>query len=153
MQYIVSKKVRGCLFCHKLSQTNDEKNYILYRSKKAFVMLNIFPYTNGHLMVVVNRHINAFEKLSSDELHDMLKLTLLSITVLKKTLHPGGFNIGINLGKCSGAGISGHLHIHIVPRWLGDTNFMPVLANTKVIPESLHQTYVKLKQKWHKLKL
>ena len=141
------KKRRGCLFCTDLRapKTEDAKNLVLYRSTHFFIMMNRYPYTNAHLMLVPNRHVNSPEKLNEKERLNLFKLLDLSLKLLKKAFHPQGFNLGINLGKVGGAGIPGHLHLHVVPRWLGDTNFMPVTSGAKVISDSLESTHCHLK--------
>ncbi len=143
MDYILKGKERGCIFCQKLLQDKDEENLILFKSRYAFVMLNKFPYNNGHLMVVPKRHCIDIEKLEDKEWREIAYLLKLSTLVLRKCLHPHGFNIGMNIGKVGGAG-EAHIHFHIVPRWVGDTNFMPVLGETKVVPEYLQNTYKNL---------
>ena len=142
--YITLKKPKGCIFCEK-PKFKDDKSYIITRSKFSFSMLNIFPYNNGHLMVAPFKHTKDLNKLNDEELLDLLKLLRKSCDLLDKALKPEGYNIGINVGEISGAGYAGHLHIHIVPRWKSDTNFMPVITDTKVIPESLDSVYRKLK--------
>ncbi|MEN3044012.1 MAG: HIT domain-containing protein [Candidatus Hydrothermales bacterium] len=132
---------KGCIFCSKPKENNDKKNLILKRGKKSFVILNKFPYNSGHLMIAPFRHIGSIENLKDEEVSEMMKFLKLSIKVLKKKLKPHGFNIGINIGKVAGAGYPGHVHIHIVPRWSGDTNFMPIIGDTKVIPEEIDKTF------------
>jgi len=143
MDYILGGKQKGCIFCTKPREKRDRENLILYRSHHGFVMMNRFPYNNGHLMIVPKRHTLDIEALHPEELEDLLFLLGASIRILKRMLKPHGFNIGINLGVAGGAGEK-HLHLHIVPRWKGDTNFMPVLGETKVIPEYLENTYRQL---------
>ena len=143
MDYILSRKQKGCFFCKKPKEKKDRKNLILFRSRYAFVMMNRFPYNNGHLLIVPKRHSFDLDQLHHEELEDLFFLLKTSTRVLKKTLKPHGFNIGINLGVVGGAGEK-HIHFHIVPRWTGDTNFMPVLGETKIIPEYLENTYHKL---------
>jgi ATP adenylyltransferase len=140
MDYILRKRPKGCIFCNKPAEDRDKENLILYRSRDAYVMMNRFPYNNGHLMVVPKRHCTELDQLSDNELRELFSLLKASTRVLKTTLHPHGFNIGINIGAVGGAGEE-HIHFHIVPRWTGDTNFMPVLGETKVIPEYLENTY------------
>lgn len=118
---------------------------MLQETEHALVMLNLFPYNPGHLMIAPKRHVANLEDLSSEELQDILELTQKSVKVLKEVAHPEGFNIGINLGRVAGAGFEGHIHVHVVPRWNGDTNFMPVIGETKVIPEGIEKTFKKLK--------
>jgi ATP adenylyltransferase len=144
MNYIRQKGEKGCIFCKKPLEQKDEQNLILYRGRKTFVLMNRFPYNNGHLMIVPKRHCTDLDELSINEFQDLFDVVNVSTQVLKKSLRPHGFNVGINFGKAGGAGID-HLHVHVVPRWLGDTNFMPVLAETKVVPESLDETYRKLR--------
>jgi len=134
----------GCFFCQKLAAGDDEAVYVLVRDEAAFVILNAFPYNPGHLMVAPIRHVGELEELTSEELADASALLQRSIRALKEASAPDGFNIGMNLGRVAGAGVPGHLHWHVVPRWNGDTNFMPVIADTKVLPEALAQTYARL---------
>lgn len=143
MDYILGKKQRGCIFCKKPMEKKDRENLILYRGRYAFVMMNRFPYNNGHLMVVSKRHCLDLDQLNDKEFQELFFLLRASTQVLKTSLHPHGFNIGINMGRAGGAGEE-HLHVHIVPRWTGDTNFMPVLGETKIVPEYLEKTYQKL---------
>lgn len=144
MQYILSGGNKDCVFC-RCSNTSDNKaDLVLYRSKYCFVVMNRFPYNNGHLMVVPYRHVGEFEELTEEELSDIAITIKKSLSVLKKALSPHGFNIGANLGKVAGAGITDHLHFHIVPRWDGDTNYMAVISSTKIMPEMLESTYGKL---------
>ena len=150
MGYILGKKKKGCIFCSIGKGKNDEKNFVVGRGDFSFVVLNIFPYNNGHLMIAPYRHIKNLESLKEEEGIEILKLLRLSIRILKKILKPEGFNVGINIGKVSGAGVEGHLHIHIVPRWEGDTNFMPVISETKVIPQSLKELYKILREEFEK---
>ncbi len=145
MEYVKRKKENGCVFCKRIEQNDDKKNLILIRSKHSFVIMNAYPYNNGHLMVVPNRHISDYGSLKEIEKNEIAELTDLSIKVMKNVLNPQGFNIGMNIGKIGGAGIVDHLHQHIVPRWEGDTNFMPIIGHTKVIVDSLNGTYNDLK--------
>ncbi len=144
MDYILREKEEGCLFCRKPQEYRDRHNLILYRGKHAFVMMNKFPYSNGHLLIVPNRHCVYLEELRDTEMTDLFRLVRVGSRALRGALQPHGFNIGINLGKAGGAGEQ-HLHIHLVPRWEGDTNFMPVLGETKIIPQYLDETYRKVK--------
>jgi ATP adenylyltransferase len=143
MGYILEKKKRGCIFCKKPTERRDKENLILCQGDDAFVIMNKFPYNNGHLMVVPKRHCIDMDQLGDGELQELSYFLKLSLRVLKQCLHPHGFNIGMNIGKVGGAGEE-HIHFHIIPRWTGDTNFMPVLGETKVIPEYLEETYQKL---------
>ena len=144
MEYILSKKTKDCIFCIGKEATNDKERLILYRSSFSFVIMNRYPYNNGHLMVAPFRHLSDMEDLNGDDALDMFLVLQKSIAVLRGCMKPEGFNIGVNIGKVGGAGIEDHLHIHIVPRWNGDTNFMPVLGDVRVIPEHLQETYDKL---------
>jgi ATP adenylyltransferase len=149
MAYIMStvnENDEGCVFCRILADPDDESNLILFRGRHAFVVMNLFPYNTGHLMVVPVRHVGDFAALSDEEHLELMSLVGRSQTALDRSLSPHGYNIGMNLGRASGAGIVGHLHYHIVPRWSGDSNFMPVIADTKVISESLTETWRRLKE-------
>jgi ATP adenylyltransferase len=138
----------GCVFCDKAASADDAANLVVHRGQFCFVLLNIFPYNNGHLMVVPYLHTAALTDLDADASLELLTLTAQAQAALGKTMHPEGYNLGMNLGKVSGAGIADHLHLHIVPRWNGDTNFMPVLADVKVLPDSLENTCRKLREAW-----
>lgn len=146
IDYILNEKENGCIFCNRRREGDDRKGLILHRSSHTIVMLNKYPYNNGHLMVAPKRHVESLEDLGGDEMGDLISTVQRSVVLLKTTLSPDGFNIGANLGKVAGAGIEGHLHFHIVPRWEGDTNYMPVLADTRVIPEQVNDTYDRLYQ-------
>ena len=148
MQYILSNKDKECIFCVKPSENNDEKHLILYRSELSFVIMNIFPYNNGHLMVVPNKHVPKLNGLNKEEIYDLFETVQLCENVINKVYSPDGLNIGLNLGKAAGAGIDEHLHVHIVPRWNGDVNFMSAIAGTRIIPESFEQAYSKLKEQF-----
>ncbi|MCI2415058.1 MAG: HIT domain-containing protein [Candidatus Aramenus sp.] len=140
-----SKNKQGsCLFCDVIKEGNDKENLVVYRGEKAYVILNKFPYNPAHVMVVPYRHVSSIELLEEDEYRDLFKLVKKSVLVLKKVYGPEGFNIGMNIGRTAGAGIESHIHVHVVPRWNGDANFMPVISNTKVISEMLETTYEKL---------
>ncbi len=134
-----------CIFCTKPRARRDAGNLILHRGRHAFILMNLYPYNSGHVMVAPYAHVDSLERLSPDQALDLLALTNLALRVLRETLRPQGFNLGINLGRVSGAGIEGHVHLHIVPRWNGDTNFMPLFAETRVMPEHLRETYRKLR--------
>lgn len=146
IDYILSEKGKGCIFCEKPRENKDRENLILHRGRNHFVIMNAFPYNNGHMMVVPYRHTSTLSDWSGDELQEFMELADLCISVLQRTMRPDGFNLGINMGEVAGAGIAEHIHLHIVPRWKGDTNFMPVLAETRVIPEHIRATYDKLLQ-------
>jgi len=153
MEYILSEdKSKTCLFCDfsKAEGKNDKKNLILYRGKYCFVIMNRYPYNNGHLMVVPYLHTPTFEGLKDKELFDLTKTVKISVDILKKALNPDGFNIGLNFGKVAGAGMEQHMHIHIVPRWTGDTDSMPIIAEIRVMPEHLMRTYGKLNRLFRK---
>ena len=148
LQYILSNKDKECIFCVKPSEGNDEKHLILFRSEFSFVIMNIFPYNNGHLMVVPNKHVPNLNGLNKKEIDDLFETVQLCEKVITKVYSPDGLNIGMNLGKAAGAGIDEHLHVHIVPRWNGDVNFMTAISETRVIPESFEQAYSKLKEQF-----
>ncbi|MDB5074417.1 MAG: histidine triad protein [Chloroflexi bacterium] len=144
--YVTSEKPEGCIFCLKPSQDQDAENFILYRGTYCFVILNVFPYNNGHLMVVPYQHVPGIEDLQVEIVTEMMTLTQKALSVLRQALRPTGFNIGINQGVPAGAGVADHAHMHVVPRWVGDTNFMPVIADTRVMPQSLESSYELLVQ-------
>ncbi len=152
-KYIFSPLAEECIFCEAAKTEHRQPNtdFVLYRGEKAFVIMNIFPYNNGHLMVAPYRHTANVEELTQEEVDSLFKLVQKSVKVLKAKMRPQGFNIGMNLGKVAGAGIEEHLHIHIVPRWNGDTNFMPVVSETKVISQSLEEAYKLLKEGFTKI--
>jgi ATP adenylyltransferase len=135
----------GCIFCDKPGEGRDEENLIVHRGETMFVILNAFPYNSGHLMIVPYRHLSDMRDLDERELLEWMTLTRRMLSALETAFKPEAYNIGINLGRPAGAGIADHVHLHIVPRWSGDTNFMPVVADTKVLPEALEQSYRKLK--------
>jgi ATP adenylyltransferase len=148
MKYIkegIDKPEQGCIFCAKPKEKNDRENLILSRGVHAFVMLNAFPYNNGHLMVIPFLHTSSMDDIDTEAAAELWTLLAKSRQALSKAFKPDGFNIGINLGRAAGAGIDTHLHVHIVPRWSGDANFMPVLGETKVISQSLEDAYNALK--------
>ncbi len=152
MEYILDEhKHDSCLFCdiskkekNRVNQSRDRKNLVLHRSKKCFVILNKYPYNSGHLMVVPYFHTSSFDGLDDDVLFDLIKNMERSTGILKQVLNPDGFNMGLNFGKVAGAGMESHMHIHVVPRWTGDTDSMPIIAETRVMPEHLMKTYNKL---------
>ncbi len=148
IQYIEMEKPEGCFLCERLGQNNDALNYILYRGDKNFIILNGYPYNPGHLLVSPYRHVANLEELTEEERHEHFEIVSRSIKVLRQVFNPGGFNIGINAGKVAGAGIDDHFHTHVVPRWQGDTYFMGVLVDTRVLPEALAGTYQKLRGKF-----
>lgn len=138
------KKGHECIFCIKPERKKE--NFILKKGKYSFVIMNTFPYNPGHLMVAPYKHVPELGDLNKEEIYEIMELIKEAIKVLKKVYSPHGFNIGVNIGKIAGAGFEGHIHFHIVPRWEGDTNFMPVLGNTKIISEELKRTYRRLKK-------
>ncbi len=149
MAYILDNKktqqAQGCVFCNALAQDRDTENYVLWRGAHCAIMLNIYPYNNGHLMVIPYTHAPSLEDLPVPVQAEMMLTVSKSLGLLRQAMQPHGFNVGVNIGRAAGAGIENHVHIHIVPRWEGDTNFMPILAETRVIPEWLNSTYDKLK--------
>lgn len=144
LDYIKSEKVDGCFLCQALASDEDRESLLLKRGLRCGVMINRFPYNNGHLMVFPYRHTHDVVELNPAEDEETAALVRLSVKILRKHLRPEGFNIGINLGKVAGAGLEEHLHTHIVPRWTGDTNFMPALAGIKVVPQALFALYDQL---------
>lgn len=148
IQYILSKKPQsegGSLFSQIAQSTDDLAHHVIRRDRTCFALLNTFPYNAGHVLVVPYKQAAGLDELADNELLDLMLLTRRCQAALKKTMNPDGFNIGLNLGKVAGAGITGHLHWHIVPRWTGDINFMPVIANTAVLPEALSDLAAKLR--------
>jgi len=135
---------KSCIFCRILADNQDKKHLIFIREPHAYAVLNLYPYSNGHCLVVPNRHVGDISRLSRTEYVQLMDLLLKTKKILQKTFGPQGFNIGINLGHIAGAGIPGHVHIHVVPRWQGDHNFMPVVADCRVISQSLSAMYQKL---------
>lgn len=141
MTYLKSDKPDGCVFCKDSLRQED---LILLEGKTAYVMLNLYPYINGHLMIIPYRHVCKLDDLTPEEKLEMFQLIDVSVKSLQDCLHPEGFNVGINLGKAAGAGVDDHVHIHVVPRWLGDTNFMTIIGEVRVIPDDLIKTWEKL---------
>jgi len=135
------KKSKGCVFCKILNEKKDKDNYILWRGEKVFAVLNLYPYNNGHVLVLPNRHVSDLSKMKKQEKDELWSLVERMKKLLDHVLTPDGYNIGINLGKAAGAGFPGHIHVHMVPRWTGDVNFMPALSETKVISQSLKALY------------
>jgi len=147
MAYIAPKtEQKGCIFCMQPAAHRDEEYHILYRGERCFIMLNLYPYNNGHLMIAPYQHVETIEKLDTATLAELMSQAQLALKALRLAMTPDGFNMGINEGKVAGAGFDEHMHLHIVPRWNGDTNFMPVIADVKVMPEHLDAVYEKLKQ-------
>ena len=151
MEYLERDKTERdvCVFCEKLADTsNDRENLVLFRADCAFVLMNLYPYTNGHLLICSNEHVDTFEKLNEQTLSQIMFLTKKSMEVIDSVMSPDGYNFGSNVGKAGGAGIAEHIHFHVVPRWEGDTNFMPVVGQSKVIMDGLFDTYDQLKLKF-----
>ncbi|MBF6590402.1 MAG: HIT domain-containing protein [Ktedonobacterales bacterium] len=139
------KQDEGCILCAKPAEDRDEENLILFRGERCFVLMNLFPYNNGHLMIAPVAHLPSIEELDVPTLTEMMRTAQRCLAALRPALNPHGFNMGINQGAVAGAGIAEHVHFHIVPRWNGDTNFMPVLAEVKVMPDYLRNTYRQLR--------
>lgn len=144
IKYIKKIKNRKCIFCLSKNKKMDKKRFVIIRQKYSFSILNTFPYNNGHFMVCPIRHVKKLEQLRQEEILDIFDVIKKTNKLMDKILKPAGYNIGINFGKISGAGVDNHLHIHVVPRWQGDTNFMPIISNTKVISQSLNDLYNEL---------
>lgn len=138
--------VEGCVFCRILEcrEEQDRENLIVHRGEKTFVILNRFPYTSGHLMVVAYRHVSTLSAAEPEEVQEMMLLARKAEACLAEIYHPEGFNIGINVGRCAGAGVESHLHLHVIPRWAGDSNFVATAGQTRIIPELLETTYAKI---------
>lgn len=145
MEYILEEKPEGCVFCLGRNSGDDRTRLVLHRTAHSLVMMNRFPYVNGHLMVTPNRHLDSLHHLTADELLDLMEATRLCQRILDAEMHPGGYNLGLNLGSAAGAGIADHLHVHIVPRWSGDTNFMTVVGDVRVLPVALDAQYLRLR--------
>jgi ATP adenylyltransferase len=145
MKYVAATRQQpdGCVFCAKLDEPieHDRENFLVYRGQKVFAIINIYPYNTGHLMILPNAHVPRLGDVALEIQTEMMALTTYFTELLSTLMNPDGFNIGINLGRAAGAGIDSHLHIHIVPRWTGDSNFMPVIGETRVLPEELTDTY------------
>jgi ATP adenylyltransferase len=151
MEYIENHdKEEGCVFCNAQAEEDSAENLIAYRGKHAYVILNRYPYTSGHLMVIPFDHKPNLEELDPETRAEMMELTSYCTTVLKNVYQPQGFNVGVNIGEVAGAGVIGHVHIHIVPRWKGDTNFMSSIGETRVLPEALENTYMRVKKEFTK---
>lgn len=146
MHYIktLDRKKTGCIFCRIFREKRDKRNFVFLRTKYTYAVLNIYPYSNGHALVIPNRHVKDLRQLNDAQRADLLDVIDRTRARMDKVLKPAGYNIGINLGRLAGGGIPGHLHVHVVPRWRGDVNFMPVVANTKVISQSLKTLFDKL---------
>ncbi|MGZ6346608.1 MAG: HIT family protein [Anaerolineales bacterium] len=144
----VETKITGCVFCEVQKEPDSPDSLILFRGQRCYTILNRYPYTTGHLMIVANAHLNSFEDLDPGTRMEMMEMSTHAIVVLRRVYHPDAFNVGANIGAAAGAGITGHVHIHVVPRWTGDSNFMLTLAETKVMPEALAETYSRLRAAW-----
>ena len=151
MKYILGEKPHDCVFCEALEADDDAANYVVYRGEAVALVLNRYPYTNGHMLVVPYVHVGDLLDLDDDTLASMMLLTAKGLRLLRAAMGPHGFNVGLNLGRAAGAGIQDHVHVHIVPRWENDTNFMPVLSDVRVIPEWLDDTYSNLIAALHKM--
>ena len=145
MEYIRMEKPEGCILCEKPAQDCDAENYILYRGSKNFVILNAYPYNPAHLLIAPYRHLGGLDELDDEERNEHFAIVCRCVGLLREAFHPDGFNIGINMGRVAGAGIDKHVHTHVVPRWQGDANFMPVISDVRVVPEALAETFEKLK--------
>jgi ATP adenylyltransferase len=148
MEYISGEKKKNCIFCDELTRPDGSDNLVLHRGKYVFVILNRYPYTSGHLMVVPFMHQASLDELNPEIRSVLLELSVVSMKILRQEYHPQGFNIGINIGEVAGAGIIDHVHLHVVPRWSGDTNFMSTLSDTRVLPEALSESYWRVKKAW-----
>jgi ATP adenylyltransferase len=153
MKYIQNTKnnAEGCIFCSALEKLDNEQNLVIARGKVSFVMLNLFPYTSGHMMVAPFDHRPNLDDLSPTSRAEVMELVSQCIVVLRKVYHPQAFNVGANIGEAAGAGVPGHVHLHIVPRWAGDTNFMSTVGEVRVLPESIQQTYSRVHAAWQEL--
>ncbi len=138
----------ACIFCAKPAEDDDESNLIVHRGERCFAILNLYPYTNGHLMIAPYAHVGALQKVEPEASAEMMRLAQRAIEILEAEYEPHGFNVGFNQGRAAGAGVEHHIHMHVVPRWGGDTNFMPVLADTRVMPQTLEQSYEALRGKF-----
>jgi ATP adenylyltransferase len=152
MKYIMRhERTPGCIFCNAIKGNDDPKDLVIWRGNKVFVILNRYPYTSGHLMVVPNAHQPSLSSLDDETRCEVIAVLSRSERVIRQVYHPEGFNIGANLGAAAGAGVAGHIHFHVVPRWSGDTNFMTTLADARVLPENLSDTYQRLVDAWNSL--
>ncbi len=146
IEYIKKAHEKGCFLCKSFKSRNDRKNLVVRRGKTCALVINRYPYNSGHLMVAPLRHAASLEHLKPAETAEITRMTIAAIHALKKTMQPQGFNVGINIGEAAGAGLKDHIHVHIVPRWTGDTNFMPVLADVRVMPQALREIWSMLRK-------
>ena len=148
IEYVESERPEGCILCDKPAQDNDVANYILHRGEHNFIMLNGYPYNPGHLMIAPYRHVDTLEALGDEELLEHTRMVNKGLQALRQAFNPQGFNVGVNIGRVAGAGIDDHVHTHIVPRWNGDTSFITVMGDTKVLPQALADSYRRLEGKF-----
>jgi ATP adenylyltransferase len=152
MRYIEGREQReGCFFCASLQEKDGPDNLVLYRGKRAFAILNRYPYNNGHMMIVPYKHVPTLDPLPQATLNELMLMTRTAMQVLARVYGAENFNVGMNIGEAAGAGVADHVHIHVLPRWPGDTNFMATTAHTRVLPEAIPDTYARLRQGWKEL--
>lgn len=144
-EYVTNPEGEGCIFCRAAESKDDRANFVLKRYKKTFVLVNLYPYNNGHIMIAPYKHTGDFQEITVEVMNEIMKGAKEWQKVIREAMNPDGFNLGINLGRAAGAGFEDHIHLHIVPRWEGDTNFMSSIAGAKVIPMSMEEVYEKLK--------
>jgi len=143
-QYVSREAPKECIFCVKAAEQRDPENFILARARLNYILLNLYPYTTGHLMIAPYRHVATLSEADTETLEEMIRLTRLSEAALQTVYRPKGFNIGMNIGECAGAGVAGHIHMHVLPRWPADSNFLTTIGETRVLPEDLPTTYQRL---------
>ncbi len=143
-RYVSQESADGCIFCEKAAEQRDDENFIVYRGERNFVILNLYPYTTGHLMIAPYEHVATLEEAAEETLLEMMRLTRLADRSLRAAYKPRGINLGMNVGECAGAGVAGHIHMHVLPRWPADANFMTTVGETRVLPEDLPTTYRRL---------
>ena len=146
MSYIAEERPAGCIFCEKIAENDDRKNFIVHRGEHCFIILNAFPYTSGHVMVVPYAHLDQLVKVPQEAADELMRLSQTMEGVLRTVYNAEGVNLGMNIGKCAGAGVAGHVHMHVLPRWTADANFVSVVGETRVLPETLETTYEKIKK-------
>jgi ATP adenylyltransferase len=146
IEYFKKVKGKGCFLCKSFASSRDRDNLLLKRGETCVLLMNRYPYTGGHLMVAPIRHVATLEEMSQEEICEMMKLTQQAIRALKKVARPHGFNIGVNIGEAAGAGLKDHIHLHIVPRWTGDTNFVTVMADIRIVPQALQELWKELRK-------